>query len=57
MTEKIEKYCKDNNIQLIGKVSFDESVVKAMVEGKTIIEYPIGKAKKEISEIWDKFQK
>jgi len=57
MTKNIEKYCKDNNIQLIGKVSFDESIVKAMVEGKTIIEYPDGKAKKEIIKIWNELQK
>ncbi|MEA3305839.1 MAG: P-loop NTPase, partial [Candidatus Omnitrophota bacterium] len=52
MTEKIERYCQDNNIQLIGKVRFDESIIKAMVAGKTIIEYSGGKAKEEISEIW-----
>ena len=57
MTEKIEKYCRNNDIQLIGKVSFDESIVKAMVEGKTIIEYPDGKAKEEISEIWRELQR
>ncbi len=56
MAGKIEKYCQDNNIQLIGKVSFDKSVVKAMVEGKTIIEYSDGKAKKEINQIWDRLE-
>jgi len=59
MTGKIEKYCKNNNISLIGKISFDSSVVKAMVEAKTIMEYSDGlsiggqgKAKEEISKIW-----
>jgi len=53
MTEKIERYCRDNNIPLMGKIGFDESVVKAMVEGKTIIEYPDGKTKEETKKIWD----
>jgi len=57
MTEKIEKYCRNNQIQLLGKVGFDKSIVEAMVEAKTIIEYPDGKAKEEISRIWDKLQK
>lgn len=57
MTKNIEKYCKDNNIQLIGKIAFDKSVVEAMVEGKTIIEYTDGKAKREISEMWGRVEK
>jgi len=57
MTEKIEKYCRDNNISLIGKIKFDKSVVKAMVEGKTVVEYPESKVKKVISEIWNRLQK
>ena len=57
MTGKIEKYCQSNKIQLLGKIAFDKSVVKAMVKGKTIIEYPDGRAKEEISEIWDKLEK
>lgn len=56
MAERLEKYCQNNNIELLGRVSFDESIVKAMVDGKTIIEYPDGKAKEEISEIWSKLQ-
>jgi len=56
MTGRIEEYSRNNNTQLIGKIAFDKSMVKAMVEGKTIIEYPDGKAKKEISEAWRKLQ-
>jgi len=57
MTGKIEEYCRDNNIDLIGKIPFDKSVVEAMVEGKTIIEYPDGKVKDEIIDIWENLQK
>jgi len=57
MTRKIENYCKDNNIDLIGKIIFDESVVRAMVCAKTIIEYKDGPVKKEIANMWSKLQK
>ncbi len=57
MTEKIEEYCQRNNISFIGKVGFNKSVVKAMVEGKTIIEYSDAEVKDTISKIWDKLQK
>ena len=56
MTEKIEKYCQNNNVQLIGKIGFDKVVVKAMVEGKTVVEYSNGKTKEEIIRIWDILQ-
>jgi len=67
MSEKIEKYCHKNGISLIGKIGFDKSVVEAMVEGKTIMEYKSRSCvqerdkdtsvKDEIREIWDTLQK
>ena len=56
MTEKIEKYCKDNNVEMLGKIGFDKSIVNAMVDGKTIIEYPGGRAKEEIGNIWNELR-
>jgi MinD superfamily P-loop ATPase len=56
MTQKIEAYCQANDIELTGKIAFDESVVKAMINGKTIMEYENGKAKKVIEGIWEKIQ-
>jgi len=56
MTKQIERYCQTNDIELIGKIKFDIAVVKAMVEGTTIIEYQDGIVKKEIVSIWKKLQ-
>ena len=56
MTEKIEEYCRGNNIPLIGKVGFNKSVVEALVEGKTIMEYSDNEVKDVISKIWDELQ-
>lgn len=56
MAEKIEGYCQDNNISFLGKIRFDQAVIKAVVEAKTIIEYPEGAVKEEISQIWDRLQ-
>jgi len=57
MTGKIDQYCKENNIDLIGKIPFDKSIVEAMVLGKTIIEYKSGQAQKEIKSAWQVLQK
>jgi MinD superfamily P-loop ATPase len=56
MTRKIEDYCQEKNIELIGKIAFDESVIKAMINGKTIMEYGNGKAKEVIERIWEQIK-
>lgn len=56
MSKRIEEYCKKNGIPLIGKISFDKTVVEAMVEGKTIIEYRDSLAKDEIRAIWERLR-
>lgn len=57
MSEKIEEYCKQNVISLIGKIRFDKSVVEAMVQGKTIMEYKNTPVKDEIQKIWNILRK
>ena len=57
MTSEIEKYCDKNKIQVLGKIEFDESVIKAMVQGKTIMEYGNGKMKDRMISLWDKIVK
>jgi MinD superfamily P-loop ATPase len=57
MTGRIEEYCREHSVGLIGKIGFDKSIVRAMVENKTIIEYQDGKVKDEIINIWEKLQK
>ena len=54
MTNEIEKYCKKNNIRVLEKIAFDETVVKALMAKKTIIEYGESLTKDKIHEIWKK---
>jgi len=56
MSQNLEKYCNKNGISLIGKIGFDKSVVEAMVEGKTILEYKDTKIKEEVIKIWKMLQ-
>ena len=56
VSQKIEEYAQENNIQLLGKVSFDKKVVKSVVNGETVIEYGESKAKNEIITIWNLLQ-
>jgi MinD superfamily P-loop ATPase len=53
MTGEIEEYCRENRIPVIGKIPFDESVVKAVVRGETVMEYSHGQARQEVRKIWN----
>lgn len=51
-TEKIESFCKDNNIPFAGKIPFDSNAVKAINKGQSIadIDCPSGNAVKDVFE-------
>ncbi len=53
MTERIEESCLSVGVPVIGKIVFDKTVVKALVEGETIIEYAQCAAGDEIRKIWE----
>ncbi len=55
LTEKIESYCRDKGIILLGRIPFDAYAVKAVNEGITIVdmECPAGIATRKIFEkLW-----
>jgi MinD superfamily P-loop ATPase len=57
-TEKIEEYCKENDIPVLGRISFDPVVTEAMVEGLPVVEYiPESSVSKEIKNIWESLTK
>jgi MinD superfamily P-loop ATPase len=52
-TEKILSFCKENSIEVVGRIPFNPKVTEAMVNGKTIVEYaPESDVAKEIENIW-----
>jgi MinD superfamily P-loop ATPase len=54
-TAKIESFCKENSVEVVGKIPFSPEVTEAMIDGETIIEYsPRGAIAKEIETIWKK---
>ncbi|MBU4252383.1 MAG: P-loop NTPase [Candidatus Omnitrophica bacterium] len=56
MTGKIEEFCRSLNVPVIGKIAFDKTVVKALVEGTTVIEYAECAASNEVKKIWEDLQ-
>jgi MinD superfamily P-loop ATPase len=54
-TEKILNFCRENDIEVAGKIPFSSEVTEAMVNGKTIVEYaPDSNVAQEIAAIWKK---
>jgi MinD superfamily P-loop ATPase len=54
VSEKIEKYCKEDNIDILGKLPFDKSVVEAITVQKTLPEAASDNIKKIVANIWFK---
>lgn len=54
ITEIIENYLKQKNIQLIEKIPFNSDIVEAMIQEKTIIEFkPDSEISNKIKHIWE----
>ena len=51
--ERIKIYCQKNRISVAGEIPYDPIVTKAMVAGKTIVEFADGLISREIRTIWN----
>lgn len=58
LSNSIEKWCKSNNIPVIGKLPFDKVVVEAMVNCQNVIDWaPNSSISNEIKSIWKNLSK
>lgn len=53
-TAQIENYCNQNNIELIGKIHFDNIITEALVKGLPVVEYSDNTVTGKIRSIWQK---
>jgi len=53
-TTRIRQYCEKNGIRMVGEIPYDPIVTKAMVAGKTVVEFDAGPAATEIKKLWKK---
>ena len=56
MSDQIADYCARNHIELVGHIPYDTAVTRAMVAGKSMVEFSDGKVSKAIREIWHKIE-
>jgi len=54
-TERILRFCSENNVEVVGKIPFSPDVTEAMVNGAPVIEYsPKSPVSNEIENAWKK---
>ena len=53
---KIEDWCKETDISVIGKIHFDNIITEALVKGVPVVEYSDSTVTKEIKDIWQKIK-
>lgn len=56
-TSRIQKWCNQNSIPIMGKIPYEQALVKSMVKGKPVVEYADCKASHEIKNMWNKINK
>ena len=55
-TRKVEDYCQDKNIAVVGEIPYDPVVTRAMVEGQAVVEYDSGIVAEIIKKMWEKIE-
>lgn len=56
VAEEIESFCRENDVYLIGKIPYDDKVMKSINELKPIVYYEDSKANNAIRKMWDNIQ-
>jgi MinD superfamily P-loop ATPase len=57
MTDTIEEYARDTGLTIVGRIPFDPSFTKAMVQKQTIIEYDGNcSASRAVRDVWEKMR-
>ncbi|SNX55212.1 ATP-binding protein [Thermoanaerobacterium sp. RBIITD] len=57
ISREIESYCEENGIFVVGKIDFDETVIKALKSLKNLFEYSDSAVYNQILNMWTKIEK
>lgn len=55
-SKSIQKYCQMNEIPVVGLIPYDTMFTKAMIKGKSVIEYTDGSISERVKNMWDKVE-
>jgi MinD superfamily P-loop ATPase len=55
-TDRIVAYCEKNGSRIIGKIPYEPKVVEALVNGKTVMEYPCNEIQEIVQRMWEEVE-
>jgi MinD superfamily P-loop ATPase len=56
ITDEIRSYCSERHLKFVGKIPYDMTTVKALVQQQPIVEYSDGATTKKITQIWQQVE-
>jgi MinD superfamily P-loop ATPase len=54
---RIESKMQDMGAMLLGRIPYDNSITKAQVNGKAVVEFSDGEASESIRKLWNRLNK
>jgi len=54
ITEETLEFCKNNKIEVVGKIPYSKDFINAQIKGQTIVEYTNNETTNHITQIWNK---
>ncbi len=54
--QQISSYCESNGSRLLGQIPYEPKVVEALVNRKTVMDYPCNGVREIVSKIWDEVE-
>jgi len=54
--QQIASYCKNNGSKIIGRLPYEPKVVEALVNRKTVMEYPCNEVQGIVRQMWEKLK-
>jgi MinD superfamily P-loop ATPase len=53
-TTRIEEWCKERGVDVVGRIPYDKAVTTAMIRKKSVAEYDCGEVSREVNKMWKK---
>jgi MinD superfamily P-loop ATPase len=53
-TSRIEKFCVERGVSVLGRIPYDDAFTEAMVRGKPLVEHSRGKAARAVEDLWNR---
>jgi len=54
LTGQMEEYCRENNIEVAGKIPYSKEFTNAMIKGVSVVEYSDSEVSQKIKAMWEK---